>query len=331
MSLTWLQYKNDMKLKSRGNYGVRVARPGFDAGYCADNQLLFNSGWPILQLCKVVNIAKKGKTWVRYENPSNGSFTDTLPAGYTKSYEYPPDKKTIQVNRKYLRVEVNTIVYQNSSNDTYIGHEYKRARHNMGFVPFIIPAGEVSGVESDKVLIFNIDIQGDVDYPYTEDAMPLLKAPRDYGMKSKSIFGGRVSGLSTGQFSKLVQAVKTEKTALYNQNTTGSGEKSMVCVWSPLPRDYDKAVTGNVLEPYECYVFTAMGGFDYTNYDDGGDGGVYYTPEAGSYMYEYDSDWNTAGVYAFAGVGQAATYNVKQSMVILRNPMVSPEYEGVTV
>ena len=30
MSLTWLQYKNDMKLKSRGNYGVRVARPGFD-------------------------------------------------------------------------------------------------------------------------------------------------------------------------------------------------------------------------------------------------------------------------------------------------------------
>lgn len=331
MSLTWLQYKNDMKLKSRGNYGVRVARPGFDAGYCADNQLLFNSGWPILQLCKVVDVMDKGKPWVRYEHSSDGSYTDTLPAGYTKSHEYPPHNATMGVNRTYIRLEVNTVVYQNSSYDTYIGHEYKRARHGMGFVPFFIPASDVSGVTSNKVLLFNIDIQGDVDYPYTEEALPLIQAPHDYGMKSRSIFGGRVPGLSTGQFSKLVQAIKTEKTSIYTEVDQWGNVLGKLCLWSPLPRNYNGSVSENLLAPYECYVFSVAGGYNGGNYDEGGDGGPYYVPEAGSIECEYTSDWQTAGVYAFSGRGQAVGAHAKQSMVILRNPMVSPDLEGVTV
>ena len=48
---------NEKNLKNRSDYGVRVARPGYDANNCAQNQLLFNSGWPILQIAEIVDMS----------------------------------------------------------------------------------------------------------------------------------------------------------------------------------------------------------------------------------------------------------------------------------
>lgn len=324
MSLEWLARKNTAKLKSRGNYGVRVARPGFDASTCAENQLLFNSGWPILQLRYVVDLEKNGETYTRYEHVSDGVWVDTLPSGYTKQYEYEPVNAVIGANKTYVRLETLSATYFNDDWDSYTQHTYVRAKHRSSFVPFFIPATDVAGEGEKKALIFNVDLQTDVDYPYTEAPTPLLKAPRDYGMKSTSIFGGRVSGLSTGQFSKLVHAVKTETTATYTASSEdGAVVSGKICVWSPLESGYKDAVTENVLEPYECYVFTAN--------DTGEEGGVYYEPEAGRIeCYDY-TNASSPGPYAFVGMGQSLSLHEKQTMVILRSPMVSPEVEELTV
>ena len=48
-------YYNDPRPVNRGDYGVRVARNGYDASTCADSDLLFNSGWRIIQIVKVIS------------------------------------------------------------------------------------------------------------------------------------------------------------------------------------------------------------------------------------------------------------------------------------
>ena len=325
MAYEFLKRCNKKKLKARGDYGVRVARPGFDANYCADNQLIFNSGWPILQLCAVLDFDKAPITYTRYLLP-NGTWSDTLPSGYRFDSTTTDDNRwdKFGVNRNYCRMYVNTKTYLNNNYDIVEGITYKRMVHRLGWTPFFIPADSVAGTTSSKVLLFSVDIGTDVDYPYTEEALPLIKAPNDYGMKSSSIFGPRVPGLSTGQFSKLVQAVKTQETAEYTEETSGT----KIPYWSPLSTAPSRNPSKPPILPFEAFGFAIKGRKTSSGtvvYDEK-DGG-YFTPVFAMSIADGGSDL----AYVYSLQGQGVQYFKKSSLVILRSPLVSPELEEVTV
>lgn len=343
MAYEWLRYCNTKNLKERGNYGVRVARPGFDANNCADNQLIFNSGWPILQLVQMLDFDIEYTMEYRYLLP-NGDWSTTLPSGYTLDDTEPWEKsgkRKYSVNTVYARMGQEVRWYHKSSNIVRCD-VYRRKVHNLGYLPVFLDSDDVSGKTTNKLLLFNVDLGVDVDYPYTEAALPMVSVPNDYGMKSSSIFGDRVPGLSTGQFSKLVQAVKTEQTAKYNlSNLSGEG---MVPIWSPLTSTPSTAADSSILMPYEAWgygvegepVYDGNGNFKKYVYDEGADGGGYYysvcpaTPL--SDMFSTSGSFNVnnnSNGYVYSMIGNAVSGQAfkKASLVILRSPLVSPRYD----
>lgn len=344
---------NKKTLKERADYGVRVARPGYDAYNCAQNQLLFNSNWPILQITKVVDFANMEEndsvgiyevmskvidknTGQLVSTSSSTSELEEPPTGYTStsSYSYNPsdsgeDYRELCVNKKYIRKYVaGTITSYNYPEEivetpdriTYTTKYYRvypiaKKSHRMGFTPFFITSDQVSDI-SGYMLLFSVDIATDVDYPYTEEPLALLNPKCDYGIKSKSIFGSKVPGLSSGMFSKLVQAVKTEKTI-----TATNGDKR--AIWSPVKSAAE--AKGGELLPYEFYSFIGNA------YDDAGiDGGAYYRRDYPFYMSRNNGS-TMSDAWAVTTTSFQDWVRVKNSLVVLRSPLVSPEYEEIIV
>lgn len=256
-------------LRPKGDYGVRVARPGYDARYCAENQLLFNSGWPILQIAGVIDFSKSFETEVWWWNVNEG-WLENEPDGLSSTIGGLPGLDgTISANRKYLKKCIRTTAWRKPNPDanayprflTYYRCEFGLKRHRLGFTPAFLPAKMMalgSDIE-DVVLLYSIDIETDIDYPYVETPLAMIRPQKDYGLKSSSMFGKRVPGLSSNQFSKLVQAVKTEKTAQMVSAIPmegGSSREYPVPVWTPLKESMDvKSVPVGVLRDYEAMSF----------------------------------------------------------------------------
>lgn len=346
MAVSWYRYLNKKNLKERGDYGVRVARPGFDAENCSDNQLIFNSGWPILQLCKVIDL-DDGEELSRYYDRYNNTWYDTKPNSWTNPYIVPENDMDalfrFGVSKHFARTFVGQVIYD-TADGTGEGYEYKYKikPHYMPFVPFFIPADDVAGEKSEKVLIFNLDIEADADYPYTDAPIPLLGEAKDYGMKSSSVFGDKVAGLSTGQFSQLVQAVKTQRSSV-KDNSNGYDIN-----WSPLgPNDVIEAK--NYLAEYDAYAFTQeaflenwYGNWAFDNYDGG-----FWGPDNAIEMFDGDTyPWNNdpndpqpppddtdnPNVYQVWMRSFSWQFpQLKGSLIILRKPMVSSEVVEVTL
>lgn len=324
MAYEWLKYCNKTNLKKRGDYGVRVARPGFDAMTCADNLLIFNSGWPILQLCDVIDFDKANYTYTRYQLP-NGDWSDELPEGYTLAETYvDTTQPKYGVNSRFARMYVETGDYWDDNYENEIlAYTYKRMSHNLGYVPFFLDADDVSGESTNKLLLFTLDIETDVDYPYTEEALPFISAPNDYGMKSSSVFGNRVPGLSTGQFSKLAQAIKTQETAVFTEEES----RTKIPIWSPLSSQPSESITTSPLVPFEAFGFAIVGdGLSGSLKYDNKDGG-YYTPVYARSIGDDGDDM----AYVYSLQGQAESYFYKTSLVVLRSPLVTPDYEEVEI
>ena len=56
MPLAATYVDNTSNVLAKGDYGIRIAKAGFDARNAADNDLLFNSAWPSTQIVKVVTV-----------------------------------------------------------------------------------------------------------------------------------------------------------------------------------------------------------------------------------------------------------------------------------
>lgn len=358
MAVNWLSRANKSNYQNRGDYGIRVARPGFDASSCAQNQLIFNSGWPIMQIMAVVDMSKATTSYPITKNTtvtymvgtmSGGAFVpesttvttteeevSSVPSGLPSSTvtESLTDMSAYSINKKYIKRRTGVTTYYDGGTTTesgdlpnnkkfvrdtvivYVKKEIKTTRHRLGFTPFFFPASSLLGGNSNYVILFSIEITKDVDYPYTEAPLPMISPVRDYGIKSTSIFGSRVPGLCTNMFSKLVQAVKTTKTATYND-----GENNIV-FWTPLAKDTNLANVGSgVLKPYEFYAFVGDG-------NNTQDGGQYYTRFAPHYIsYASSTTATPMDAYMVGVFGQDTQAN--GVLVVLRSPMVSPEYEEI--
>lgn len=332
---------NKNNYRNRGDYGVRVARPGFDAENCAQNQLLFNSNWPILQICKVIDLNKKEDFEYKYWDLENEVWVDN-PSTSGLSASYTVSINDVSLSKNSLVYTSGAIGLFNSSYQMkYWRFKYKKYNHGLGYVPFFFKSEEVSGI-SGKIILTSVDISKDVDYPYTEGALPIISPTRDYGISSTSIFGKNVPGLCSNMFSKLVQAVKTTKTSRWVVSGNNGDEKKLC--WSPFS-SADEAVAG-VVNRYEAFCFSAYNNpfFDSSvaelfidtptskiRNDVFGEG-PYFSREPIVSMLALD---DTTSLYndamAYSNITTADGMYDDASLVILRSPMVSPEYEEVTI
>ena len=143
----------------------------------------------------------------------------------------------------------------------------------------------------------------------------MLSPTVDYGIKSSSIFH-RVDGLCSNMFSKLVQAIKTEKTIADASNVDKGA------VWSPVKAESD--AKDNCLLPYEFYGFLGN-----TWTDASIDGGCYYERWPANYILK--AGGTTASKFWAVAMSAQSITKTKNSLVVVRSPMVSPEYEERTV
>ena len=353
MAVFNLKTCNTKKLRKRADYGVRVARPGYDANDCAQNQLVFNSNWPIIQITEVIDLNKDVETkyvWLydgyNYETGEyEREWRTTEPAGmnYTTSYE----QVGISVGKNYVWYQFYFQGGTASDNRWWRKISYKQIYHGLGYSPLFYRSEDISNT-AGYLILTSVDLSVDIDYPYTEGSTMFLGGLGDYGISSSSKFGKRVPGLRSDMFSKLVQAVKTEKTsnAPHYGIGTGTGTEPVLLpeagtlYWSPLTSLDNYR---GCLEPYEAIAYygydNPFGEADVVSVDDvlpgfGTDGPYYRDDQAIVRAVSYDPA-QPGSVFgdgvAFTDLGQATSGSRHSSMVIIRSPMVSPEYEEIIV
>lgn len=352
---------NKRNLRDKGDYGVRVARPGYDANNCSNSQLLFNSGWPILQIVELLKLDEESMSthYILEEITSvydkttgqETSHTNTVtevpsvPAGYITTY---PDTnythiRSIMVNKKYvLRISKDPMTiysYQSEviETDTTRTVKTKRCRemkyikksHRMGFVPMFM-ASEWISADEGYIVLFSVDIRTDIDYPYDDAPVPLLSVAKDYGIKSASKFGSKVPGLCSDMFSKLVQCVKTEETIQGDRpdfGPPGSDQKDNRVIWCPIPgAKLEDQVPQDAFGKFETFAYTEE---DSLKMND--DGGEYFVMSYPAYLTKYDADTGVRNAWAVSPESFQAPHRRMNSLVVLRSPMVSPEYEEIVI
>ena len=156
---------NNPNWKQRDDYGVRVARPGYDATFCAQNQLVFNSGWPIVQIAEVIDLNKDypiKSIWVKVNVDGTRDYVDEEPAGIT--YDGIIDERFVSVGRKNLYYILGGKYGFDGDGNYWSEYDYKVFSHNLGYVPMFYKSEDVSEL-SGYVLLTSVDLRKDVDYP----------------------------------------------------------------------------------------------------------------------------------------------------------------------
>lgn len=272
---------NTSSPRERADYGVKVARAGFDTKNAKDNQLLYNSSWPILQIVKMIRtdsdateVTIDGRPWKRWLH----------------GLGYPPA----------------FITPNNTSN-----FETSQARYQIGVDEhYLYIDTELDVAHFPLVMITQINLLEDVDYPYTDDPLMLGYEEVNYGMKT-TIHQNMTSvvGMDTSMVGYMALALKTEKT----------------CV----PLQPDNLYTIRYVFPEKMKALMVLG------YKKEMDTGLWrrlgYAVQSVGELYLR----NEEEVQVFVGAKDAGgnwLYGGEQSAVlILRSPFVSPDVEVLTV
>lgn len=164
-------------LRARSDYGLKIAKRGYDVQYASDNQLLYNSSFPVLQ---IIGYITADTQWEITETGSYQEWNDydgTLITRWRHNMRkihglgYPPmvvpfgynvfsSGQAVTWNEKYIY-----------SDNTF----YTEADYNT----FI-----ANGSPTSKYVTFGIDISTDVEYPYVDDGLETEWGQQyDYGIK----------------------------------------------------------------------------------------------------------------------------------------------------
>lgn len=157
-------------MRSRLDYGLKIAKKGFDVRTASDNQLLYNSGFPSLQIAGTVRwsnweITQNGKApqWNQYD----GSITDKwrFKAQVRHGLGYPP-----------------MLICASSDNGQNTGTTLKW-NSNYIYVDTDI-AKSLDSLKRLTILICPIDISYDIEYPYLDSPVEAEWGQSyDYGLK----------------------------------------------------------------------------------------------------------------------------------------------------
>lgn len=350
---------NKKSLKSKGDYGIRVARYGYDAGNCPDGQLLFNSNWPIIQIVMMKKIDGEPKLIGSTEYPE---VTASTPWELVSEYDKDVagvDRKSIYTKAHIRRYGYTEIVSGMVTEHLFFQIDMYGFSHNLGYAPMFFSETDFNGGDQsqNRVVLTNINIEEDIDYPYLDTPTMLMSYSGDYGIKSKAYFASRLEphnkkkvGLDTSIQGKQIQAIKTQKTLAED----GWGQdQSPSCVYFPPEDANGKPFMSADQFEYYGYVsnilaclrspdtFNAEGmgsGNTHTNVFsplkfDHGD--IYFRTMVFAIPMETFSTSDTITGAFITPASVSGTYGYgeweKQSLVVVRMPMVAPDIVDVEV
>lgn len=363
---------NKTNLKKRGDYGIRVAKWGYDANTCTDGQLLFNSNWPIIQIAQMKNIDGEPKLigstkypvvtaeepWELYEEKEKNI------AGVDRRYVY-----TKAYIREYRWYEPSQYPWEPPVKHSFFQCDLYGFIHGLGYTPMFYSEQDFNGhnPEHNRVVLTNVDITKDVDYPYISKPSIGKAYSSDYGVKSKAYYTNtfpkgktkRGIGLDTAIQGKQIMAVKTQDTIakdgwpIVDEYSDPPITEPSSCVYYPPKNEDDEYI----IEPdqFEYYgfvsnIFALLQSPESFNAGGGmGGGGGNTTNVFDRLTMGYGDIYFRTIVFPlpFYGFGEEMTGArlmpanwfisdqwgdwAKQSLVVVRIPMVSPNVVSVEV
>lgn len=164
-------------MRARSDYGLKVAKRGYDVTYASDNQLLYNSSFPVLQIIMYIT------TDTQWEIVETGSyqewneFSGTIDTRWRHNMRklhglgYPP----MIVPFGFNALSSNNALTWNTK---YIYSErtfFTEAEYNSYIA---------GGSQTPSAVVFGVDIGTDVEYPYVDDGLEVEWGQQyDYGIK----------------------------------------------------------------------------------------------------------------------------------------------------
>lgn len=165
-------------MRSRSDYGLKIAKRGYDAMFAADNQLLYNSSFPVLGIVEYLT----AKT--QWEIVESGSYIYWNEFNGTTSTRWRHSMRRIHgLGHAPMVVPLKAEAWVQTSseitwNEKYIYFErtfFTEAEYNA-----FLAAGSITG----DYIVMNVDIETDVEYPYVSDGLETQWGEQiDYGIK----------------------------------------------------------------------------------------------------------------------------------------------------
>lgn len=191
---------------AKRDYGIKIARRGYDARYASDNNLLYNSSFPLLA---IVDFLQEGAEWeiqdtgvYDYWNEFNGTTSQRWQYSVRVAH-------TLDYAPMIMRLDGDTTLNEYLQWDTkYI--YYKRDFFTAGEYNDYINRGS----KKPNLLVIAVNIDHDVEYPYLDDGLPIDWGDQyDYGFKhiltgDPNAAGADDLGINANIQSMMVVAVK---------------------------------------------------------------------------------------------------------------------------
>lgn len=202
MALPTNTYTNNTStLQEKSDYGLKIAKAGFDVNTAKDSDLLFNSSWPSMQIAKVKSVV----------------------AGERFAHELPYVPFSIIIPEFTPTTLGNINLMRNADADsTYI------------YAP------TVDFSNGGKIIVYALDISTDVEYPYNTRSRNSTEYDNNYGIKivkddaSMDSEDLRDYILHSRCGSPMVLAVKTASTISPNNLNLIAPDQSAIQYTSPL-------------------------------------------------------------------------------------------------
>lgn len=198
---------------SKKDYGIKIAKRGFDVAFASDTDLLYNSSFPVLAIANYIGadtpreILREGQVseWIEF----TGAYTTrwVYEVRILHGLEYVP---------LVMRVNEGLFLSGNSSvewDDRYIYIKY--SWFTVGDYNSFVSAGRKL---SERLMIMAVNIERDIEYPYFDYAVDSTSwgSESDYGFKY--LLGGDIDNLNMNELginpnvqSLMVTAVKVTK------------------------------------------------------------------------------------------------------------------------
>lgn len=205
-------------LRDRGDYGLKIARKGYDLRFAADNQLLYNSAFPVLQ---IVEFITDDTDW---EVVSTGSYTFWSEYSGVTSTRWKHSMRRLHgLGHPPMIAPLSASGW--TSGDKNISWDLKYIYYEKTFITETEYNAFISSdAPTGTFVVFNIDIDTDVEYPYVDDGMDTEWGQKyDYGIKhlltdDVNSMDPADLGLNANVQSMLVVAVKVATIEDKNRN-----------------------------------------------------------------------------------------------------------------
>lgn len=205
-------------MRSRGDYGLKIAKRGYDARYASDNQLLYNSSFPVLQIVMYLTAA------TQWEITRTGAYTYWNEYNGTTSTRYRHNMRKLH-GLGHPPMVIPLFAGGWSSPDPNITWNDKYIYYDRDFATLAEYNAFISGgSQTGTFVVFNIDIETDVEYPYLDDGIETEWGQQyDYGIKhiltdDQNTKNPMDLGLNANIQSMLVVAVKVATQANRTRN-----------------------------------------------------------------------------------------------------------------